>query len=236
MAIEYFCCYHSYLEAMEELNDAEKGRLFTACLMYSMTGEAQQLKGNERFVFPAFRAQIDRDNQRYDDKCKKQSDNAKKRWDAMACDGMPSHKKDANDAKEKEKEKAKEKANNNKPLTPCEDVLKQTGFSPVLQTAFEDWIKYKTEKRKGYTPTGLKSLITEVRNNASRHGEDAVAKLIRECMAANYQGIIFDRLDKPEPKQAWKPGGTHQRPVETKKPGENANRMRAYLQKEVGNG
>lgn len=34
MGIEYFCCYHSYLEVMEQLNDAEKGRLFTACLMW----------------------------------------------------------------------------------------------------------------------------------------------------------------------------------------------------------
>lgn len=64
MAIEYFCCYHSYLEAMEQLNDAEKGRLFTACLQYSMTGEAPQLSGNERYVFPTFKSQIDRDRER----------------------------------------------------------------------------------------------------------------------------------------------------------------------------
>ena len=43
MAREYFCCYHSYLEVMEQLNDAERGRLFTACLEYSKTGEAPEL-------------------------------------------------------------------------------------------------------------------------------------------------------------------------------------------------
>ena len=107
MAIEYFCCYHSYLEAMEQLNDAEKGRLFTACLQYSMTGEAPQLSGNERFVFPAFRSQIDRDNQKYENTCMKRAENAKKRWDANACKSISQH---ANDAKEKEKEKEKEKA------------------------------------------------------------------------------------------------------------------------------
>ena len=56
----YFCAYHSYLEALEPLNDAEKGRLFVACLTYSMTGEVPQLSGNERFVFPSLRGQIDR--------------------------------------------------------------------------------------------------------------------------------------------------------------------------------
>ena len=106
MAIEYFCCYHSYLEAMEQLNDAERGRLFTACLTYSKTGEAPELRGNERFVFPAFRSQIDRDNANYEEKCRKQSDNARKRWDATACNGMPT---DAKHAKTKEKEKEKEK-------------------------------------------------------------------------------------------------------------------------------
>ena len=116
MAIEYFCCYHSYLEAMEQLNDAERGRLFTACLTYSKTGEAPELRGNERFVFPAFRSQIDRDNANYEEKCKKQSEKARKRWDAKASTGMPknatasqSMPKDANDAKEKEKEKEKAK-------------------------------------------------------------------------------------------------------------------------------
>lgn len=66
MSIEYFCSYHSYLESMEELNDAERGRLFTACLVYSKTGEVVELRGNERFLFPTFRSQIDRDKQNYE--------------------------------------------------------------------------------------------------------------------------------------------------------------------------
>jgi hypothetical protein len=49
------------LEDMEALSDAEKGRLFTACLIYSKTGEAPILVGNERFVFPAFMSRIDKD-------------------------------------------------------------------------------------------------------------------------------------------------------------------------------
>lgn len=35
MAREYFCAYHSYLAAIEPLNDEERGRLFTALLQYS---------------------------------------------------------------------------------------------------------------------------------------------------------------------------------------------------------
>lgn len=124
MAVEYFCAYHSYLDALEPLTDAERGRLFVACLKYSKSGEVGHLSGNERFVFPVFRGQIDRDNAKYANKCKKQADNANKRWnkddanDAKAYDGIPNvppHEKDANDAKEKEKAKTKEKAKDNIP-------------------------------------------------------------------------------------------------------------------------
>lgn len=59
MAREYFCAYHSYLGAMEQLTDEERGRLFTALLIYSQTGSAPDLSGNERFIFPIMREQID---------------------------------------------------------------------------------------------------------------------------------------------------------------------------------
>lgn len=49
------------LDALEPLGDAEKGRLFTALLVYGKTGEAPQLGGNERFLFPMMRARIDRE-------------------------------------------------------------------------------------------------------------------------------------------------------------------------------
>jgi hypothetical protein len=92
---------------MEELNDTERGRLFTACLIYSKTGEAPQLRGNERFVFPTLKAQIDRDKATYDSRCKKNSDNIRKRWNTDVYDGEQPC---TNDTKAKEKEKTKEKA------------------------------------------------------------------------------------------------------------------------------
>lgn len=122
MAVEYFCAYHSYLDALEPLTDAERGRLFVACLKYSKSGKVEHLSGNERFVFPVFRGQIDRDNAKYTSKCKKQADNVNKRWnkkdtnDTTVYDGIPnvpSYENDTDDTKEKEKAKTKEKAKEN---------------------------------------------------------------------------------------------------------------------------
>lgn len=83
----------------------------------------------------------------------------------------------------------------------------ETGFGEELQGAFEGWLAYKAEKRQGYQPTGLQCLVTEVRKHAGRYGEAAVAALIRECMASNWQGIAFDRLKwgaPPEEEHVWR--------------------------------
>lgn len=60
--ITYIKLFVDYLDAIEPLGDAERGRLFTSLLEYARSGEAPQLNGNERFLFPMMRAQIDRDN------------------------------------------------------------------------------------------------------------------------------------------------------------------------------
>ena len=78
MAREYFKAFHSYLQSMEPLNDAERGRLFTALLEYSNTGTEPELRGNERFVFPTIRAAIERDIEIYESQCKKNASNGKK--------------------------------------------------------------------------------------------------------------------------------------------------------------
>ena len=108
MAREYVCLYHSYLKSVEPLNDAERGRLFTACLTYSMTGAEPDLRGNERFVWPTIREQIDRDTKKYSDFCKKQQENIRKRWDTTVYDGTSGIPEDTKHTKEKEKEKEPE--------------------------------------------------------------------------------------------------------------------------------
>ena len=70
----------------------------------------------------------------------------------------------------------------------------ETGFGDDLQAAFESWIAYKTEKRQAYKPIGLKTLVGQVQRNSQEYGEAAVANLIRDCMASNWQGIIWERL------------------------------------------
>lgn len=69
MAIEYFCCYHSYRKKCEKLTDQELGRLFRALLMYSETGERQELAGRESIAFDFIADDIDRAKDAYEAKC-----------------------------------------------------------------------------------------------------------------------------------------------------------------------
>lgn len=108
MGLESFNAYHSYLKAIEPLNEAERGRLFTACLEYSMTGIAPELKGNERFVFPSMAAQIDRDKERYTERCRKNSENISKRWNTIEYDGKSRIRNDTKHTKDKDKDKDKD--------------------------------------------------------------------------------------------------------------------------------
>lgn len=73
-------------------------------------------------------------------------------------------------------------------------VAELFGYNEFLLEAIRDWIAYKKEKRQGYGERGLKSLLTQLKNRVSEYGEDAVIEVIQESMAANYQGITWDKL------------------------------------------
>ena len=74
--ITYIKVFVDYLDAIEPLGDAERGRLFTSLLTYARSGEVPQLNGNERFLFPMMRAQIDRDVLSKDELSQKRRDAA----------------------------------------------------------------------------------------------------------------------------------------------------------------
>lgn len=71
-------------------------------------------------------------------------------------------------------------------------------FSELAKSKIGEWLTYKKERKENYTPTGLKSLLTQIENNMSTYGEQKVIDLISECMAAGYKGIIWDKLKRQQ--------------------------------------
>ena len=97
---------------------------------------------------------------------------------------------------EKEKEKEKENENECYPPTPFSKIIASYSFSEPLMAKTTAWLKYKSERRESYKEQGLKSLLTQIQKNAAKYGEQAVIDLMEQCMAANWAGIIWDRLMK----------------------------------------
>lgn len=77
------------------------------------------------------------------------------------------------------------------------DYISEQGMSEFLEHKLLEWLSYKKERRMTYKETGLKSLVTQIKNKAQEYGELAVCNLITECMANGWQGIIWEKLEKP---------------------------------------
>lgn len=155
----YFCAYHSYLENMELLNSEERGRLFTALLEYSKDGTLIPLTGNERFVFPGIRSQIDRDKAQWE-----QIDNVKtangrkggrpKKAETEKANGLDENlknqqvisvsKKSLEKEKKKDKEKDKDKDNISSSTATAENDISacvqayEQNIGPIARAAFDD--------------------------------------------------------------------------------------------------
>ena len=84
-----------------------------------------------------------------------------------------------------------------KPPPPtASQMISERSFSPEVDASVREWVKYKIEKRQGYKPTGLRNFLSQVENNVQKYGAEAVARLIHFCMSNNWQGVIWERIDK----------------------------------------
>lgn len=87
---DYVALPYEYLDEMDELDDAEFGRLVRALIRYGMTGEPMLLSGNERFYAKRIMAREDRYRESYTKKTSSKSDAGKAgaaaRWQTIADD------------------------------------------------------------------------------------------------------------------------------------------------------
>lgn len=82
---------------------------------------------------------------------------------------------------------------------PADLAALETRFGDrALAEAVSDWIAYKQERRDAYKPVGLKSLLTQIENQAKAHGAKPVADVIRLSMSNGWKGIIWERMQAVE--------------------------------------
>ena len=73
-----FLIYLDYEEQFNLLTDEQIGRLMRAIIKYEKTREIPQLNGIVKMAFSFIKTQLDRDREKYEARCEKNRENAKK--------------------------------------------------------------------------------------------------------------------------------------------------------------
>lgn len=82
-----FLIYLDYQEQFDLLTDEQAGKLIKAIIKYEKTAETSELDGVTKMAFSFIKTQLDRDREKYNKKCEKNRENAKK-------GGRPKNQKD----------------------------------------------------------------------------------------------------------------------------------------------
>ena len=115
--MEYLKVFTDFAEVIETLGEAERGRLFTAMLKYAGQGAEPDLRGNERFVWPIAKQNIDRTVAEHEKTVAAKREaglkGAQRRWQTMADDGcaISANSKNSENGYLKDKDKDKDKDN-----------------------------------------------------------------------------------------------------------------------------
>ena len=99
--IKSFILYADYIKHIGKLTDEEAGRLFKAIFEYVNEGRLPDLDGMAAMAFSFISNQLDSDLQKYEETCKKRSENIKKRWEkANKCQNQTDSTADTKDTNE----------------------------------------------------------------------------------------------------------------------------------------
>ena len=114
-----FIVYGDIKATADELSDEQLGQLFRGMIDYFVQGECPRFTDSLKFAFIPIKQQMDRDADKYIEKCEKMRDNANKRWNDMQKHTIASksNQLDANDANTNTKTNTKTITNTNTTTT-----------------------------------------------------------------------------------------------------------------------
>lgn len=192
-----FTFYASFFDAVSRIKKkADRADAYDAICAYALREEDpdfSKMSDAAQIAFLLIKPNLDSSRR----KAKSGKDGGSKKANGKQNESKPeANDKQEQPTSEKEKEREKEKENECYPPTPFSKIIASYSFSEPLMAKTTAWLKYKSERRESYKEQGLKSLLTQIQKNAAKYGEQAVIDLMEQCMAANWAGIIWDRLMK----------------------------------------
>ena len=187
--INSFTFYKDYYYLIDTMPIEDKKELAVAILDYVFKDLEPDLNGHNQAIFNTLSRQLD---------CSKNKSKSAKKIDQAEIKQKSNENQTEIKSKSKQNQMKIKQGNKTSVLSfkfyiSNLEFLKDRG---LLRGKIEDWLDYKWERKEPYKETGLKSLMTRIEKYTEKFGEEKIVELIDECMANNYKGIIFEKLDK----------------------------------------
>ena len=201
--INSFTFFKDYFNLIDTLKKTDKLEILNAIVNYMFKDEEPNLKGHNLAVFNTLKYQLN--------KSKSNSKRSKGNGAPIGNSNASKNKPKTNQKQTENKPEEEPKTNKSR-LSTFYFLISNFLFNKLINNySLEDieklkeyinkWYEYKLERKEPYKERGLNALLTQIENNVVKYGLNEVCELIEECMASNYKGIIFDKLEKNKPKQ-----------------------------------
>lgn len=173
--VNSFTFYRDYFNLIDTMPLEDKTILAIAILDYVFKDIETNLNGHNKAIFNTLKNQLN-----------VSKTNSKRR----------TGKKPEENRKETGEKPEVEPKENKTSIFNFKFLISNFKFNNNLEDKIEEWLKYKSERKEYYKETGFKTLLARIERATSQYGVDKVINLIDECMANNYKGIIFEKLEK----------------------------------------
>ena len=187
--VNSFTFYRDYYNLIDTMPLEDKTILAIAILDYVFKDIETELNGHNKAIFNTLKNQLN-----------VSKTNSKRR----------TGKKPEENRKETGEKPEGEPKENKTSIFNFKFLISNFKFNNNLEDKIEEWLKYKSERKEYYKETGFKTLLARIERATSQYGVDKVINLIDECMANNYKGIIFEKLEK-QTKNFSKPNSDEER-------------------------
>lgn len=185
----YLKVFTDFAEALEPYADAEAGRIFRAMLRYAEDGTEPDFRGNERYIWPAAKQNIERARKYSDEKSQNGARRRKSKPEQTEADASNCKQTEATASKPEQspatkKRKEKEKENNTTPLPPpSEGELREV--AAVWEESVGELPRIVLQEAASWMQAGITSgLICEAIREAARNGAGKwayVEAILRRC-------------------------------------------------------
>ena len=182
--MKYLKVFVDFAEKIEFLGDAERGRLFKAMLEYASSGAEPDLRGNERFIWPTAKSEIDRQAESYKSICETNKRIATERYAPLR---TVTERNEACQDKDKDKDK-------DKCFPSYEEKHK---CASALDAALNDFAEMRKKMRKPLTDRALALTLSELEKLAPGDDEKKIA-ILNQSIQRGWQGV-FPLKDEHKP-------------------------------------